>query len=186
MEPNVWFILASMFVVGATMGFIIGYTRNSDAKKVQKLESELEKAQKEMGQYRGQVTDHFDKTAELFNRLTHDYRDVYEHLAVSSQVLCGDQTAKITGEVPERDLLEAEPLVAESSVEQPSEEQKEAEPENSVETPVLEDAVLAAKEDKGEEVVSVTTEEKSGVEQTEVENEAASIEKKASEARIVH
>ena len=35
MEPNVWFILAGMFVVGATMGFIFGYTRNDNAKKTQ-------------------------------------------------------------------------------------------------------------------------------------------------------
>jgi uncharacterized membrane-anchored protein YhcB (DUF1043 family) len=186
MEPNVWFIIASMFVVGVTMGFIIGYTRNNDAGKMQELESELEKAQKEMGQYRGQVTDHFDKTAELFNRLTHDYRDVYEHLAVSSQILCGDQIAKITGEVPEKDLLEVELLDAQSSVEQTPEEQKEVESEHLVETPILEEAVLATKEEKSEEVISVTTEEKSDVEQTGVENEVASIEKKASEARIIH
>jgi len=53
-----------------------------------KLQREVERLQGELDGYREQVTGHFRKTSELIDKMTESYRDVYEHLAESSQQLC--------------------------------------------------------------------------------------------------
>jgi hypothetical protein len=41
--------------------------------------------------YRDQVAQHFMRTSELVQEMTHSYRSVYEHLASGAQHLCGEQ-----------------------------------------------------------------------------------------------
>ena len=129
MEGWMWIVLGSMFAVGAFLGFALGRTKGDDFQKVRELENSLSESKAELEEYRQSVAEHFGKTAELFNRLTTDYREVYEHLAASSEALCGDQVPKISAEVPDSKLLDAESATtevetsqAEASVEEKAEE----------------------------------------------------------------
>ena len=98
MEP--WMVIALLAAagVGVAIGFAWGRSQE-DAREKQK------QAEEELKNYKGQVAEHFGKTAELFDKLTHDYREVYEHLAQSSENLCGDQVPRITADVPQGKLL---------------------------------------------------------------------------------
>ncbi len=42
----------------------------------------------ELNEYRQQVQEHFDKTSDLFRDMTHQYRELYDHLSVGAQSLC--------------------------------------------------------------------------------------------------
>lgn len=116
METYMWLILASMLAVGVVFGFFIGRSKgDTSAPKVRELEQNLSKANEEMQEYRTHVTQHFEKTANLFNQLTNDYREVYEHLANSSDQLCGDQVAKLKSLTSDKNVLEGEGEKLESS-----------------------------------------------------------------------
>ncbi len=116
MEGYMWLILASMFGVGIIFGFFFSRANDVDpTPKIKTLEGEgkaleakLEEAKLEMEGYKSEVSEHFGKTAELFNRLTNDYRDVYEHLANSSEKLCGEQAVKLKSLSADAKVLEAE------------------------------------------------------------------------------
>lgn len=107
MEAYLWLILASMLAVGVLVGFFVGRGKgDTSAPRVKELEEALRIAEQEMQTYRIDVSQHFEKTATLFNQLTNDYRHVYEHLATSSEKLCGDQVAKLKGLTGESMALE--------------------------------------------------------------------------------
>ncbi len=107
MEGWMWLILASMFGVGGILGYVLGRSKGDNHQKIRELESSLSDGKKELESYRTEVAQHFGKTAELFNKLTTDYREVYEHLAASSETLCGDQAAKLSAQMPDKKLLDA-------------------------------------------------------------------------------
>ena len=109
MEGWMWLVLASMFAVGGLLGYVLGRSKGDNHEKIRELESSLRDSKDELQTYRGDVAQHFGKTAELFNQLTTDYRAVYEHLAASSEALCGDQVPKISAKVPDKKLLDADP-----------------------------------------------------------------------------
>lgn len=114
MEGYMWLILISMLGVGILFGFVIGRSKGDvSAPKVRELEKSLHQANEEMQNYRAQVTAHFEKTATLFNQLTNDYRDVYEHLANSSNALCGAEAAKLKSLTADKNVLEAQSEKAE-------------------------------------------------------------------------
>jgi uncharacterized membrane-anchored protein YhcB (DUF1043 family) len=120
MEGYVWLILISMLAVGVLFGFVFGRSKGDvSAPKVRELEKRLYDADQEMKGYRGQVTQHFEKTATLFNQLTNDYREVYEHLANSSNQLCGTETAKIKSLTADSTVLEGQSQQAEAAPAEP-------------------------------------------------------------------
>ncbi len=129
MEGWMWLVLASMFGVGGLLGYVLGRAKGDNLKEVRDLEAKVAESEKALEEYKAQVAQHFGKTAELFNQLTTDYRAVYEHLAASSEALCGDQVAKISAEMPDKKLLEKEekPVVEARAEEKP--EPKPAETE---------------------------------------------------------
>ena len=65
------------------------------AKHARQLEDELKSVREEISTYREKVTEHFVTTADLVNKLTANYRDVYSHLAKGSQDLCGADAPKL-------------------------------------------------------------------------------------------
>jgi len=157
MEAYIWLILASMLAVGILVGFFMGRSKgDTSAPKVQELEEGIAQAKHEMQEYRGQVTDHFEKTANLFNQLTNDYREVYEHLANSSEKLCGDQVAKLKDLTAETKVLESE---GETVVSQAPETEK-PEPEASTEenkTEVTTDSATADEKTSAEPEANAET-----------------------------
>lgn len=116
MEGYMWLILACMFGVGLIFGFFFSRANEVDSSpKIKALEgeskalqAELDGAKADMDRYKSEVSEHFGKTAELFNRLTNDHRDVYEHLANGSEKLCGEQSVKLKSLSADAKVLEAE------------------------------------------------------------------------------
>ncbi|MFC1749142.1 ZapG family protein [Pseudomonadota bacterium] len=179
MEAYIWLILASMFCVGIVFGFVIGRGKEvHPTTKVRELEEKLEQASQDMDDYRGEVSEHFGKTAELFNQLTNDYRTVYEHLAESSEKLCGDQVEKLkalTSDSNEKPLIESEEISGEAkqvAEETPVEEKVEA--ASAIEEPADIEVTKEAASDKPVEEPPATVVEE------------AKLEDKASEARTIH
>lgn len=172
MEGYMWLILASMFAVGLVFGYFFSRSSGVDptprlkAMEVESkaLEAKLEEAKAEKEAYQAEVSEHFGKTAELFNRMTNDYRDVYEHLAASSDKLCGDDAVKLKSLSSDAKVLEAEAV---------QENEPEAESEATA-AQASEEAPEASSKSKADEVTP------------EVAEAAVAAEEKASEARTVH
>ena len=93
----------ALIVAGIALGFGIGRAWPSRKTKLAELEQERDQARKELGAYREEVGTHFERTAELFDKVTADYRSLYEHLALSAR-----QLGAIQGEPAERSLTEPE------------------------------------------------------------------------------
>jgi uncharacterized membrane-anchored protein YhcB (DUF1043 family) len=93
----------ALVAVGLALGFGIGRLWPSRKTKLAELEQERDQAHKELGTYREEVSAHFERTAELFDKVTADYRSLYEHLALSAR-----QLGAIQGEPAERSLTEPE------------------------------------------------------------------------------
>ena len=60
--------------------------------RTRQLQMELNQLTERFTDYRDQVAQHFMRTSELVQEMTHSYRSVYEHLASGAQQLCGEQT----------------------------------------------------------------------------------------------
>lgn len=178
MEAYIWLILGSMLAVGVLIGFMMGRSKgDTSLPRVQELEEQLKQADEEMQAYRGEVGQHFEKTATLFNQLTNNYREVYEHLASSSEQLCGDQVSKLKSLTSDSKVLEGkgEEVVttAEPATEAPA--QTEAEP-------AAEEKPAAQAEATEEQKVEVTEEEAVPPQAAE----ASTIDQQAAEARTIH
>ncbi len=93
----------ALVAVGLALGFAIGRLWPSRKAKLAELEQERDQAHTELGNYREEVSAHFERTAELFDKVTADYRSLYEHLALSAR-----QLGAIQGETAERSLTEPE------------------------------------------------------------------------------
>lgn len=81
------FVVAAALAIGALIvGVGAGYwfARAGNALNSAKL-SEVED---EFEAYRGQVTEHFAQTANHFQSLGQQYRELYDHMAAGSQTLC--------------------------------------------------------------------------------------------------
>ncbi|UTW13987.1 YhcB family protein [Marinobacterium rhizophilum] len=95
MEQNsIWIIGAAALAIGGLIGYLLGRS-GSDAGQRQVLSKQLDDTQAELATYKEDVTEHFEKTAELVNQLTNTYRDVHQHLASGAQSLCENDTASL-------------------------------------------------------------------------------------------
>ncbi len=94
-----------VFAIGGGVGF---YTaRQIKDKHTLGLEKKLKTTQNQLNEYQGDVNRHFLKTSLLFNKLTDDYREVYEHLATGAQKLCNDKPRVTALDLPETKILAA-------------------------------------------------------------------------------
>jgi uncharacterized membrane-anchored protein YhcB (DUF1043 family) len=100
-----WVVGLITFVLGLAAGYALHYFRNPDHDRNKVLEAELEALRQESNRYRDQVTQHFQRTSELVQDMTQSYRAVYEHLASSSQQLCGNRVSNPRLDLPERGRL---------------------------------------------------------------------------------
>lgn len=95
MDPWMAVVLVALFGIGIGCGVFMGRNKDDSGDKIKKLEGELADAKSEMDGYRQQVGEHFGETAELFNKMTSDYRDLYQHLAGGAQQLCDSSVPQI-------------------------------------------------------------------------------------------
>lgn len=83
---------------GAALGAVLLKLTGSRGQN-RELEERAQRAEEELKRYQQDVAEHFAKTSELVNNLTHSYRDVYEHLANSA--------LKLTTPALSRQILES-------------------------------------------------------------------------------
>ena len=100
-----WFVGLIIFVLGLAAGYALHYFLNPDHDRNKVLEAELQALRQESNRYRDQVTEHFQRTSELVQGMTQSYRAVYEHLASSSQQLCGERVSNPRLDLPEQGRL---------------------------------------------------------------------------------
>jgi len=109
---GLWVALGILaIVVAGLVGFWIGRVTSDERKLIRELEEELDRRMQELTRYRGQVNDHFDRTAALFATMAGSYRDLYHHLAQSAEELADRPTRErleeraglLLSNVPNRD-----------------------------------------------------------------------------------
>ncbi|OTA17527.1 cytochrome D ubiquinol oxidase subunit III [Xenorhabdus vietnamensis] len=114
-------------LIGLIIGFIIGALAvrfgSSKLRQQNEQQVELEKNRAELEEYRKELVSHFARSAELLDNMAHDYRQLYQHMAKSSNELMPNmpvqdnpfnyrlneseaETNKITTNMPPRDYSE--------------------------------------------------------------------------------
>lgn len=100
-----WLSGAIVLAIGGGAGFYLA--RQIKDKRTLELEQQLDTAQNKLSEYQDDVNRHFLKTSLLFNKLTDDYREVYEHLATGAQKLCKEKPVVSALNLPEAKILSA-------------------------------------------------------------------------------
>ena len=72
----------------ALLGGVIGYAIGADRARRGVDATELDALRRELEDYRGGVTAHFQETAELMQQMTGQYRKLYTHMAQGAVGLC--------------------------------------------------------------------------------------------------
>ena len=91
-----WVVGLLSFLLGAGVGCIFAYLVFARNRRTRHLQMELNQLRERFMDYRDQVTQHFMRTSELVQEMTHSYRSVYEHLAAGAQHLCGEQPEAVS------------------------------------------------------------------------------------------
>jgi uncharacterized membrane-anchored protein YhcB (DUF1043 family) len=102
-----WAIGLIAFAFGITCGVGAAYLAFGSKRRTRELREKIDALQQELDDYRGQVGQHFQRTAELVQKMTHSYREVYEHLASGSQALCREPVNTPRLDIPETPTLAA-------------------------------------------------------------------------------
>lgn len=74
--------------IGLGAGWNLASRKRSKRDVIMDLENRLERALESRADYEAEVAEHFSQTADLLNKLTSDYRAVYNHLASGADKLC--------------------------------------------------------------------------------------------------
>jgi len=119
-ESNIWIIGIVALAIGALIGYLLGRAGANNSEEQQKLED----VQKELDSYKAQVAGHFEETAELVNKMTESYREVYTKLATGAQVLCDAETARsiestMAPQLTVQKDVEEAPVADETTTEEP-------------------------------------------------------------------
>jgi uncharacterized membrane-anchored protein YhcB (DUF1043 family) len=121
-----WIWLTVTGVGGAVLGYFIGRLGSAGVKRSLQLDQDLRETRQELERYRNSVVEHFTTTAQLVNRLTDDYRAVYQHLARGAQELTGGRTPQLEALSPKARQVEhvasPPPLVDEFLDDSPNDE----------------------------------------------------------------
>lgn len=93
--------------VGIALGFGTGRLWPGNAARLTEMQRERDAAREELRNYRKDVSTHFERTAALFDKVTADYRGLYEHLARSAHQLGAirGESVEIPRAEPERRRL---------------------------------------------------------------------------------
>ncbi|MDR0218381.1 MAG: DUF1043 family protein [Enterobacteriaceae bacterium] len=81
-------------LIGLVIGFIIGALAvrfgSTKLRQQNAEQAELEKNRAELEEYRKELVSHFARSAELLDNMARDYRQLYQHMAKSSNELMPD------------------------------------------------------------------------------------------------
>ena len=85
-------------LIGLIVGFIIGALvvryGNPKLRQQKTAQAELDKKSTELEEYRKELVSHFARSAELLDKMARDYRQLYQHMAKSSNELMPDMPAQ--------------------------------------------------------------------------------------------
>src|SRR5688500_12033736 len=90
----IWLIGIGWFLGGAALGAVLFKMFRSDEVRIDALEQQLQSLTNEHESYKNNVHAHFSSSAQLLNRLTESYKDVYVHMADGARSLCPDYISK--------------------------------------------------------------------------------------------
>jgi len=88
-------------VVGLLAGYILSQRKGASGQAQRKLQMQLSELQRQQHDYKNEVTEHFQETAQLLNQLTSSYRDVHNHLAQGAHLLAGEAVGEALQTLPE-------------------------------------------------------------------------------------
>ncbi len=94
MTTSTLLIGLAALAIGLIIGFVLARTLHPQARERKDLEGKLQESQEQIKNYQQEVTEHFVKTSELINNLSHSYRDVHEHLATSAMHLTNPEISR--------------------------------------------------------------------------------------------
>ncbi|WP_144391457.1 ZapG family protein [Pleionea sediminis] len=88
--------IAGLLILAATaaIAYTFGKNQAPAQQKIDELENVIIEKDTELQQYRQRVSYHFEKTAQLFGKVTENYQELYQHMAQSSEHLIGAQPFK--------------------------------------------------------------------------------------------
>ena len=87
---DIWLAIASAFLIGAILSYVVVRATNANVQKQQRLEVELKNATNKIDEQKQQLEQHFEQSAQLLATLADDYKKLYSHLAKSSHTLLPD------------------------------------------------------------------------------------------------
>jgi uncharacterized protein len=108
-----WLLVVALAIA---LGFSAGRLWPGSKAKITELERDRDAAREDLRSYRQDVNMHFGRTAELFDKVTADYRGLYEHLALGARQLGsirGESVAVPLAEPEQRRLARSGPGAAE-------------------------------------------------------------------------
>lgn len=79
---------------GLVIGFVMARTLHPKERERKDLEEKFQQSQDQIKDYQQEVTEHFMKTSELVNNLSHSYRDVHEHLSTGAMRLTNTEISQ--------------------------------------------------------------------------------------------
>ena len=113
-----WHTVAA-FVLGAAAGALAIYLLRHRINDTQALRSRISDLQSELENYRSEVDEHFERTSDLFQEVTQKYRSLHDHLAQGATGLTRDAKRLPPVELPEKALLEKQPVPPEVDAAKP-------------------------------------------------------------------
>jgi uncharacterized membrane-anchored protein YhcB (DUF1043 family) len=121
MSSGIWALLA--LVIGLVGGFFVGRSSNAGFRRSVELDQELQRVRTELEGFRTNVVEHFTTTVNLVNKLTADYRAVYNHLSRGAQQLAGGHIPQFDPLASTEPQLMAPPVMIDELLEEIDEEE---------------------------------------------------------------
>lgn len=90
----VWVYALIGLVVGLIIGALAMRYGNSTMRQQDAIKAELDTKKEELDTYRNELVSHFARSAELLDNMAKDYRQLYQHMAKSSNELMPDMPAQ--------------------------------------------------------------------------------------------
>ncbi|NVJ49288.1 MAG: DUF1043 family protein [Gammaproteobacteria bacterium] len=84
-----WLIVLIAIAGAAGVAFQLGKRQSPSQRKIEELENLVVEKDRELQNYQAKVNHHFEKSADLFSRVTNNYQELYQYMAKSSEMLGG-------------------------------------------------------------------------------------------------